>query len=228
MTNMQLSNRFSIGALLALLILPELSFGGELLGRVVGIADGDTFTLLTAEKVEVRIRLAEIDAPESGQPFGDKSRNALARLIFGKNIRVVVQTTDRYGRIVGRPFVDEVDVCAEMVRSGAAWVYRRYLRDENLLSVEAEARAEKEGVWGLSEAENMPPWEWRRYGGQQAASDPAPSGCQIKGNINSKGERIYHVPGAHSYAATKIDEARGERWFCDEAEARAAGWRAPR
>jgi endonuclease YncB( thermonuclease family) len=225
---MHLAKGFPIGALLALLILPALAFGGELLGRVVGIADGDTFTLLTAEKEEVRIRLAEVDAPESGQPFGNKSRNALARLIFDKDVRVAVQTTDRYGRIVGRPFVGDIDVCAEMVRGGAAWAYRRYLTDEDLLFIEAKARAEKQGIWGLSEAEKMPPWEWRRYGGQQAASVRENNDCQIKGNINSRGERIYHVPGAHSYAATKIDEARGERWFCDETEARAAGWRAPR
>ena len=109
-----------------------------------------------------------------------------------------------------------------MLRIGAAWAYREYLRDGGLLGIEAEARAAKRGLWGLSEAQNMPPWEWRRSGGGNESSN-----CQIKGNINSKGDRIYHVPGSRSYGATKINEAKGEQWFCSESEARAAGWRAP-
>lgn len=196
----------------------------ELTGRVIAIADGDTFTLLTADKQQIKIRLAEIDAPESGQPYGNKSKQALSALIFGNDVRVVVQTTDRYGRTVGRPYVGDLDICEEMVIKGAAWAYREYLRDRRLLTLEAEAKAEKRGIWGLSEAQNTPPWEWRRSGNQGG-----PEGCNIKGNINSKGQRIYHAPGkSSSYAATRIDEAKGERWFCSEAEAEAAGWRAPR
>ncbi len=195
----------------------------DLSGRVVAIADGDTFTLLTADKQQIKIRLAEIDAPESGQPYGNKSKQALSGLVFGKDVRVVVQTTDRYGRTVGRPYVGSIDVSAEMVRMGAAWAYREYLRDKSLLILEAEAKTDKRGLWALSEARIMPPWEWRRSGdGNQ------PGSCQIKGNINSKGDRIYHVPGLRSYGATRINESKGERWFCSEAEARAAGWRAPK
>jgi endonuclease YncB( thermonuclease family) len=195
----------------------------EIHGRVVGISDGDTFTLLTADKQQVKIRLAEIDAPELGQPYGQKSKQALSNLVFGKNVLVRVQTTDRYGRTVGRPYVGDLDICEEMVRIGAAWVYREYLKDENLLVLEAEAKAQERGLWGLSESQSTPPWEWRRSGaGNQAGT------CQIKGNINSKGERIYQMPGSSSYAATRIDEARGERWFCTEAESKAAGWRAPK
>jgi len=70
----------------------------------------------------------------------------------------------------------------------------------------------------------MAPWEWRRSGGNQGA----PERCLIKGNINSKGDKIYHAPGMSSYGATRIDESKGERWFCSEAEALASGWRAPR
>jgi endonuclease YncB( thermonuclease family) len=196
----------------------------DLHGKVIAIADGDTFTLLTADKQQVKIRLAEIDAPESGQPYGNKSKQALSGLIFGKDIRVVVQTTDRYGRTVGRPYLGDLDICEEMVRRGAAWAYRDYLRDRGLLTLESEAKAEKRGIWGLSEAQNAPPWEWRRSGNQGG-----PQGCNIKGNINSKGQRIYHTPGnSPSYGVTRIDESKGERWFCSEAEAKAAGWRAPR
>lgn len=195
----------------------------DLQGKVIGIADGDTFTLLTADKQQIKVRLAEIDAPENGQPYGNKSKQVLSDLIFGKDAVIVVQTPDRYGRTVGRPFVGEVDICAEMVRMGAAWAYREYLKDQSLLDYEQDAKAAKRGVWGLSEA-NTPPWEWRRIGGQ----DGAPDGCNIKGNINSKGDRIYHAPGSNSDGATRINESNGERWFCSEEEARAAGWRAPR
>ena len=207
-----------------LLLASQVYAAGEIEGRVIAIADGDTFTLLTVDKQQIKIRLAEIDAPESGQPYGNKSKQALSELIFGKDVRVVVQTTDRYGRTVGRPYVGNVDVSAEMVRMGAAWAYREYLIDKSLLTLESEAKAEKRGLWGLSEA-SVPPWEWRRSLNNSAERT---DGCSIKGNINSKGDRIYHVPGSRSYGATKINESKGERWFCSEAEARAAGWRAPR
>lgn len=102
--------RLIVTILLLLAAAPAL--GADLHGRVVGIADGDTFTLLTTSKQQVKIRLAEIDAPESGQPYGNRSEQALSGLIFGKDVRVVVQTTDRYGRTVGRPYLDDLDVCA--------------------------------------------------------------------------------------------------------------------
>ncbi len=189
---------------IVLLALSPAVFAADLSGRVIGITDGDTVTLLTSDKQQVRIRLAEIDAPESGQPYGSKSKQKLSELIFGKDVRVVVQTTDRYGRTVGRPYAGDLDVCEEMVRAGAAWVYRQYVIDKSLFDIEIEAREAKRGIWGLSEAQNMPPWEWRRTGGQEGA----PEGCNIKGNINSKGDKIYHVhSGMSSYRATKIDES---------------------
>ena len=210
----------------ACLILFSTSvFAGELSGKVIGISDGDTFTLLNADKQQVKIRLAEIDAPESAQPYGKRSKQALSRLIFGKEVRVVVQTTDRYGRTVGRPYVRGLDVCEEMIRSGSAWVYRQYVVDLGLFGIETEARAARRGLWALPEAEQIAPWDWRRgLNNSVERSD----GCNIKGNINSKGDRIYHVPGSRSYGATKINKSKGERWFCSEADAITAGWRAPR
>ena len=121
-------------------------FAGELSGKVIGISDGDTFTLLTPDKQSIKIRLAEIDAPESAQPYGNRSQHALSGLIFGKEVRVVVQTTDRYGRAVGRPFVRGLDVCEEMIRSGSAWVYRQYVVDLGLFGIESEARAARRGL----------------------------------------------------------------------------------
>ena len=137
------------------------AWGAELLGRVVGLADGDTLTLLTAERDQVRVRLGEIDTPESRQPYGTRARQILSGLVFGKDVRIVVQDTDRYGRTVGRVYAGAQDVNAEMVRQGAAWVYRQYSRDAELLRIEAEAKAARRGLWALPEAERIPPWEWR-------------------------------------------------------------------
>ena len=96
------------------------------------------------------------------------------------------------------------------MRVGAAWVYRQYIVDESLFDVENDARAARRGIWGLSESEQVEPWNWRRGLDRTGA---IPDGCNIKGNINSKGDHIYHSPGGHSYGATKIDESKDERWF---------------
>jgi len=134
-------------ALAFLLIVGQSHANIVLEGRVISIADGDTFTLLTTDKQQVKIRLAEIDAPESGQPYGNKSKQALSSLIFGKQVEVRVQTTDRYGRTVGRPYVGDLDVSEEMIRLGAAWVYREYVIDRSLFDVENEARDAQRGLW---------------------------------------------------------------------------------
>ena len=156
------------------------AWSAELLGRVVGLADGDTLTLLTAERRQVKVRLGEIDTPESRQPYGTRAQQVLSELVFGKDVRIVVQDTDRYGRTVGRVYAGAQDVNAEMVRLGAAWVYRQYSRDADLLRIEAEAKAVRRGLWALPEAERTPPWEWRaaRRTGEAsttAATPAAPS-----------------------------------------------------
>jgi endonuclease YncB( thermonuclease family) len=147
-------------AALALLFVPA-AVAKDLTGRVVGIADGDTLTLLTEQHEQIRIRLSDIDTPERRQPFGNRARQSLADLVFGKAARIAVRDTDRYGRTVGRVFIGTQDVNAEMVRRGAAWVYRRYSDDPELLQLEQLARAQKQGLWALPEAERIPPWEWR-------------------------------------------------------------------
>lgn len=134
---------------------------GDLAGEVIAIADGDTFRLLTPDKKQVRVRLAAIDTPEQGQPYSARARQALSDLVFRRDVRVKVIDTDRYGRTVGRVFVGDLDVNAELVRRGAAWVYRKYADDESLYRLEAEARAARRGIWSLPEAQRVPPWEWR-------------------------------------------------------------------
>lgn len=134
----------------------------QLSGRVVGIHDGDTVTVLTADKRSVRTRLVEIDAPESGQPYGMRAKQALSGLVFDKQVIVEVSGIDRYGRTLGRLFHDGMDVNAEMVRLGYAWVYRRYATDETLFDLEEAARTAKRGLWSLPLRDQVPPWEWRR------------------------------------------------------------------
>ncbi|MGZ5030776.1 MAG: thermonuclease family protein [Methylobacter sp.] len=128
-------------------------------GLVVSVHDGDTVTLLVSGNKQVKIRLAQIDAPESDQAFGQRSKQSLSGMVFNQNIRVQKETTDKYGRTVGTLFVDGLDVNREQVKRGMAWVYRQYLHDQSLLQVESEARKAKEGLW--SEPNPTPPWEYR-------------------------------------------------------------------
>ncbi|MCG6541903.1 thermonuclease family protein [Pseudomonas sp. KSR10] len=130
--------------------------------RVVGISDGDTFTCLTSAKQQVKVRMAEIDTPEKAQPYGTRARQALSDLIFGKNVTLNVQDRDRYGRTVARVHVGSTDVNAEMVRTGAAWAYRDYLKDKSLLNLETTAKHFKRGLWSLPLAEQQAPWDWRK------------------------------------------------------------------
>ena len=160
--------------LLALLAGPLLA--AEYTGRVVGVSDGDTLTLLVPDGTsykQIKVRLGEIDTPERKQPYGTRAQQTLSELAYNQQARVVVQDTDRYGRTVGRVYVGSVDVNAELVKQGAAWVYRQYLKDQSLLALEAEAKTAKRGLWGLPEAERCPPWDWRK-GTCATASAPAP------------------------------------------------------
>lgn len=158
------------------LTLPTLSFAETIDCRVVGVHDGDTLTCLTTAKQQIKVRLAEIDTPESKQPYGNRAQQSLAAMVFSKDVRLDVQDTDRYGRRVARVYQGNTDVNAEQVRQGAAWVYRQYLKDRSLLDLEAQAEAQKRGLWALPEAERVPPWEWRRVARDQRQDAQAGEG----------------------------------------------------
>ncbi|AHM59212.1 micrococcal nuclease [Flammeovirgaceae bacterium 311] len=131
-------------------------------GRVVGVSDGDTFTLLTNPKKQIKVRLAEIDTPESKQPYGTRAKQALSDLIFNKDVTVEQDDIDRYGRLVGHVYVGDVHVNPKLVQQGMAWVYRQYIKDQSLLMDEQVAREAKCGIWSLPSTDQVPPWEWRR------------------------------------------------------------------
>ena len=128
-------------------------------GKVVAVADGDTITVLRDQE-QVKVRLTEIDAPEKAQAFGNQAKQALSALVFGKEVHVVDHGSDRYRRTLGRVYQGEIDVNAEMIKSGMAWVYRRYSTDQSLYPMEAKAKEQTRGLW--ADPEPVPPWEWRR------------------------------------------------------------------
>ena len=144
-------------ALLLLSLGTTWALAETVTGRVVGVADGDTLTVLDSNNVQHKVRLVEIDAPESKQPYGSRSKQALSDLIYNKQVSVKSSGKDRYGRVLGRVYLGDLDVNREMVRLGSAWAYREYLTDKTLLAVEADAKASGHGLWGLPEAERMPP-----------------------------------------------------------------------
>ncbi len=159
--------KFVFSVFLFALTFPGLAFAEILQGRVVSIADGDTLTLLDSGNQQHRIRLAEIDAPEighginkPGQPWGQNSRQALAGLCFSKQAAIKVMDTDRYGRTVGRVVCEGKDANLAQVSAGMAWAYARYNRRPEITKAENEARAAKRGLW--ADANNVPPWDWRK------------------------------------------------------------------
>ena len=160
--------------LLLILVLVPLSLFADTIheGKVIKIADGDTLTILV-DKQQLKIRLSDLDTPERKQPFGTRAKQALSDLAYGKQARVVEVTKDRYGRIVGRVYVDGIDVNRELVAQGYAWVYRKYSDDAELLRLEAEAKRQEFGLW--ADAHPIPPWDWRR--GERASKRTAATGA---------------------------------------------------
>lgn len=132
-----------------------------------------TLTLLTPAKTQLKIRLAEIDAPESGQPWGRQSKAMLSELAFGKQARLVVTDKDRYGRLVARVYVGSIDVNVEMVRRGGAWAFRRYLTDQSIIGLEAAAKRGRLGLWSMPPGQIVAPWDWRANR-RAAAEGPPP------------------------------------------------------
>lgn len=135
-------------------------------GRVVGITDGDTVTVLDGTKTQHKIRLAGIDAPESKQTFGQASKKHLSDLIFGRNVTLDCGKTDKYRRKVCVVIVNGQDANLAQVKAGMAWWYRKYQREQSETqrssyeAAEATAKAGRIGLW--QEAGAMPPWEWRK------------------------------------------------------------------
>jgi endonuclease YncB( thermonuclease family) len=149
---------------LIVLLNTQVVYAYEVTGKVIGVSDGDTIKVLTANKQSFKVRLAEIDTPEKAQPFGQKAKQALSDAVYGKQITLDIETTDRYGRKVAQVYTNDNWINGALVLSGYAWVYRQYAKSnrEKLLNFERQAKAAKRGLWSLPENQRVPPWEWRR------------------------------------------------------------------
>ncbi|MDC2963452.1 thermonuclease family protein [Gammaproteobacteria bacterium] len=127
--------------------------------EVLRVEDGDSITV-KIDQTKYRIRLAEIDAPELDQAWGAESKAALLKKLQDEEVALEVIDVDRYSRLVARVFLNGRHINREMIREGHAWVYLEYLRDDSLISPEAEARGKKLGLWASDEV--IAPWQWRR------------------------------------------------------------------
>jgi micrococcal nuclease len=214
----------------------EASVPGRLY-PVLGVADGDTITV-DIEGTRERIRLIGIDAPEVGgtpECFGDEASVYAKGMLSGAAVGLVPDPTqddrDRYGRLLRYVVLaDGTDFGAQLLQLGYAHEYtydNPYQRQATYRTAESTAHSADRGLWSpdtcvAPPAASRPP----SAGAPPSAGDTTAPGCYIKGNINSKGEKIYHQPGESSYPDTVITESKGERYFCSVADAVAAGWRA--
>lgn len=163
---MRTNNFNRVLVFIALAVLATTSNAETLTGRVVGIADGDTLTLLDATNTQHKIRLSGIDSPEKRQPFGQACKKSLSDLAYDRVVAVESNKLDRYGRVIGKVLVNGQDVNLEQVRRGCGWHYKKY-QNEQILddqlsynAAEGAARASRVGLW--TDNEPMPPWEWRK------------------------------------------------------------------
>ncbi|MBI5452847.1 thermonuclease family protein [Candidatus Gottesmanbacteria bacterium] len=199
--------------------------------KVTRAVDGDTIEIEGGEKV----RYIGIDTPETVDPrkpvqcFGIEASKKNKELVEGKTVRLEKDITDRdkYSRLLRYVWVDDplagsgqvLFVNLELVKQGFANSYSyppdiKYQKE--FLAAETEAREAERGLWKACPVVATPTIK---------VQEAPRSGCDIKGNISTSGEKIYHLSGCGSYAKTQIDEKRGERWFCSEKEAQEAGWR---
>ncbi|NKB60803.1 MAG: thermonuclease family protein [Gammaproteobacteria bacterium] len=213
-----------------LLFIFSPAFGMTIVGHVSHFNDGDTFIIQGQS-----IRLKGVDAPEIAQsckdgsghlyPCGEVATNYLKSLVNHQQVSCSSNEKDQYGRFISSCYVGSVSLNAELVSAGWAVAFVAY--DETYEPLERQAKQEHRGMW---KGDFVRPVVFRSdtWDAASGVIKGQGGGCLIKGNINSKGVRIYHTPwGSRHYSRTHVDKSRGERWFCSEDEALAAGWRAP-
>jgi endonuclease YncB( thermonuclease family) len=139
--------------LVTLLYLSASAQQQSITGKVVGVSDGDTITVLDASNRQHKVRLEGIDAPESAQDYGSRAKQSLSDLVFGKTVTVISSKKDKYGRVLGKVTLDGKNINLEQVNRGMAWFYRYYakeLKPEDATAYEqakAQARKERRRLW---------------------------------------------------------------------------------
>lgn len=211
--------------------VPDLDQTQEV-ALVKRVIDGDTVELDDGRK----IRYIGIDTPELLDPrkpvecFAVQAQTANQELVEGKSIRLEkdISEVDRYDRLLRYVYVGNIFVNNHLIRQGFAHASTfppDIKHSEQFKEAEREARENNRGLWSECQKDMINEPTLTNFSNSPISS-PKPTGtCIIKGNISSGGERIYHLPGCGSYVKTTIDESKGERWFCNEAEAQSAGWR---
>ena len=228
-----------VPVIVSLLLCSDSGAGGIWKGKVVGVADGDTITVLQGRK-QVIIRLHGIDTPEKAQDFGQVAKKFTAALVFGKIVSVKVITIGRYGRTVAVIHQGSKCLNEALVRAGLAWHYKRYSNSKKLAALEREARRKKRGLWAHKDP--VPPWNWRRQNrgfrhGRGSSPGPGSSpgrkpgwsrrpqprqpgaGCgkAVHGNLKS---RVFHTCGCRAFRCKNCRAV-----FNDAVAARAAGYK---
>ena len=228
----------SMAILLVLTVFTAMCLAAELpapiSAKVLRAVDGDTLKISVDGRPDT-VRLIGVDTPETVHPnkpvefFGREASAFTHGMADGKTVRLefdqasaATKHRDRYGRLLAYVFLpDGALLNSEIIRQGYGHAYTKYpfSRKEEFVAIERGAREARRGLW--AQAEDASP----TVTPTPNPISPGERKCRIKGNINARGDKIYHVPGQEHYEITRIDESRGERWFCTEEEAIKAGWR---
>ena len=215
---------FYFYVILALNSFSVTDLNAEVLVGRASVIDGDTFKINN-----IPIRLHGIDAPETDQSChnqdgksyrcGKLAKTQMVKYTKGKIVACNINGRDRYKRLIAVCYAGNQDLNGLLVSDGLALAYRQY--SKKYIEAENIAKLNKVGLW---QGRFVKPWDWRKGKRLVKESTKHSDKCMIKGNISNSG-KIYHTPASPWYKRTKINTGKGERWFCSEEEAKAAGWR---
>ncbi len=186
-------NIFLQSSVSLLLLITSIANAENIVGKVIGVMDGDTVEILDQSKNTIRIRLEGIDAPEKAQPFGNRSKQHLSDLVFGKQVEVRSNKTDKYGRRVGKILINGEDANLQQLKAGLAWHYKEYQKEQNandrIIYSDAEltSRKMKLGLW--NDPDPTPPWDWRHSGKKQHLGRSGVSACMCDSGTQCTGPR---------------------------------------
>lgn len=179
--------------LLVGLLIISVAKAETISGKVIGVMDGDTIEILEINKTKHKIRLGGIDAPEKGQPFGQRSKQGLSDLVFGEQVEAEFSKVDKYGRVVAKVLVNGKDANLEQIKNGMAWHYKEYQKEQlpsdRVIYANAENKAKNERVGLWLDPIPMPPWTWRHGGKNEPTQESAASGCPCGGDALCTGKR---------------------------------------